>query len=609
MGVKSTIIVPLVLLLQLSASTQILDLLASYGLWESRQIRIIPLPQSQYDFIIVGAGTGGSTLANRLSENPNWKILLLEAGKPEGIFNQLPIVVSYFQHTDYNWGYKLEPQENACLGMENRACPWPTGKSLGGSSTINYMIHTRGNRLDYDYWAALGNHGWSYEEVLPYFKKSEKFKIPNCYNASYHGTNGNVCVEYAPYHTPLSTAFLESGRLMGYKVLDYNGPQQLGFSYLQLNMDRGARCSASKAYLSLTRPNLDIVTGALVTKVLIDSKKSAYGVKVVIKNVSYKILATKEVILSAGTIATPKLLMLSGIGPREHLEELGIDVIKDAKVGYNLYEHVGFLGLTFLVNQSVSLMEKNILTKEQMWRYALDRSGPLSVPGGAEALAFLQTKYATDARPDVELLFVGGSLPSDNDIAVRKGLGITDELYNTVYKPIENMDVWSIWPICQAPRSHGRIKLKSTNPLVPPSLEANLLADPYDIEIILEGIKKAIEISQSEPFQRYGSRLHDIPIPGCCKLPFASDDYWRCAIRHLPSLMDHEIGTAKMGPTYDPSAVVDPELRVYGIQRLRVVDASIMPTMPVGHINAGIYMIGEKAADMIKQTWATDMCH
>ncbi|XP_063988376.1 glucose dehydrogenase [FAD, quinone]-like [Diachasmimorpha longicaudata] len=606
---KIKLIIPLLLLLESSSSTQILDLLASYGLWESRLIRTVPLPQSEYDFIIVGSGSGGSTLSNRLSENPNWKILLLEAGKPEGIFNQLPVVVSYFQHTDYNWGYKLEPQENVCLGMENQACPWPRGKSLGGSSTINYMIHTRGNRLDYDYWAALGNPGWSYEEVLPYFKKSEKIHISDYYNVSYHGTDGNLHVEYAPYHTPLSTSFLESGRQMGYSVLDYNGPEQLGYSYLQLNMDRGARCSASKAYLTLNRPNLDIVTGALVTKVLIDSKKCAYGVKVVINNISYNIVARKEVILSAGTINTPKLLMLSGIGPKEHLQELGINVIEDAKVGYNLYEHIGFLGLTFLVNQSVSLLEKNVLTKDQMWSYILDRSGPLTVPGGAEALAFRQTRYATDARPDIELLFIGGSLHSDNDVAIRKGLGITDDLYNAVYKPIENIDGWSIWPIVQAPRSHGRIKLRSTDPFDAPILEANLLDDPYDIEIILEGIKMAIEISQSESFQRYGSRLHDIPIPGCCKYPFASDDYWRCAIRHLPALMDHEIGTAKMGPAYDPSAVVDPELRVYGIQKLRVVDASIMPTIPVGHINAGIYMIGEKAADMIKQTWTKDMCY
>ncbi|XP_011315278.1 glucose dehydrogenase [FAD, quinone] [Fopius arisanus] len=609
MGMRPGAIIFLLLLIKLSAGTLNLDLLASYGLWDSWHIRTVPVPQAKYDFIIVGAGSGGSTLANRLSENPNWRILLLEAGKPEGIFNQVPLIVSFFQHTDYNWGYKLEPQDNACLGMENRVCPWPRGKALGGSSTINYMIHTRGNRLDYDHWAHLGNYGWSYEDVLPYFKKSEKLRISDSYNASYHGTTGKLSVEHAPYHTPISRAFLETGRLMGYNILDYNGPEQVGFSYLQLNMDRGARCSASKAYLSFNPSNLDIITEAMVTKVLIDSKNRAYGVKVAIKNMNYKILAAKEVILSAGTIDSAKLLMLSGIGPREHLEELGINVLKDAKVGYNMYEHVGFLGLTFLVNDSVSLTANTIFQLEEMWRYAIDRSGPISIPGGAEALAFLHTKYSTDSRPDLELLFVGGSLNSDGDVAIRKGLGISDNLYNAVYKPIENVNTWSIWPIVQRPRSHGRIKLRCADPSVPPILDANLLDDPYDIEIILEGIKKGMEISQAEPFQRYNSRIHDIPIPGCSGFMFASDDYWRCAIRHLPSLMDHQIGTVKMGPASDPSAVVDPELRVYGVDGLRVVDASIMPTMPVGHINAGIYMIGEKAADMIKRTWTTPKSH
>lgn len=427
--------------------------------------------------------------------------------------------------------------------------------------------------------------------------------IPGIINSSYHGKDGYLCVEHVPFHTELSTAFLEAGKSLGYDVLDYNGEKRIGYSYLQLNMDKGARCSASKAYLKVKRPNLDIVTGARVTKVLIDENYRAYGVQYIKNNKKKLVFSTKEVLLSAGTIDSAKLLMLSGIGPKEHLQELGIQVIQDSKVGYNMYEHIGFLGLTFLVDQPVSLLESKLFNPHVLWEYTFKRSGYIAIPGGAEALAFIRTKYAPSEKPDIELLFVSGSIHSDNGRGVRKGLRITDEVYNTVYKPIENREAWSIWPIIQSPKSVGRLTLTSKDPFVPPKLEPNFFSHPADIEILLEGIKHAINVSKTEPFLAYNSRLHDIKIPGCEFYEFNSDDYWRCAIKYLPSMMNHEIGTVKMGPKTDPYAVVDSRLRVYGIKNLRVVDASIMPSMPIGHVNAGIFMIGEKAADMIKQDW------
>lgn len=556
-----------------------------------------------YDFIVVGAGSAGSAIANRLSENSKWKVLLLEAGQAANILNDVPVFVSYFQLTGYNWGYKVEPQKNACLGMNNRQCAWPRGKALGGTSTLNYMIHTRGNKLDYDNWAALGNEGWSFEEVLPYFKKAEKFDIPELNNSTWHNRNGYLCVEYVPYHSPLAKVYLQVGKQLGYKVVDYNGKDQIGFSYIQANMEKGTRCSAAKAYLRIRRSNLDVMTGARVTKVLIDSKNRAYGVEYVRDKKWHQVRCSKEVILSAGTIDSAKLLMLSGIGPKDHLQELGINVIKDSKVGYNMYEHIGFLGLTFMVNQSVTLLQKSLIRPSVMLDYVINRNGPLTIPGGAEALAFVRSKYAQDEKPDLELLFASGSLHSDNGLTLKRALGITDELYNAVYKPIENKDAWSIWPIIQHPRSVGRLKLKSKNPFHWPVMDPNFFDHPADLEILLEGVKLAIKISQSDLFQAYGSRLHDHKIPGCRSFKFATDEYWRCAIKHLPSMMNHEIGTAKMGPSSDPDAVVDPQLRVHGVTGLRVADGSIMPVIPTGHSNAPIYMIGEKAADMIKQSW------
>ncbi|XP_034936856.1 glucose dehydrogenase [FAD, quinone]-like [Chelonus insularis] len=580
------------------------DLLKSYGIRTAYDIHTVSLPtQNEYDFIIIGSGSGGSTVANRLSEIRKWRILLLEAGQPEGVLNQIPILLANFHQTDYNWGYKVEKQENACFGMTNGQCTWPRGKSLGGTSSINAMIHTRGNRFDYDTWAALGNNGWSYDEILPYFRKSENFRVPVTYNTSFHGKDGYLCVEHIPYHTPLSTEFLKAGEQLGYQIIDYNGPEQIGFSYLQVNMDHGTRCSASRAYLRVKRNNLDIVTRALVTKILFNDNKRAYGVEYVKNGVKRIVRASKEIILSAGTIDSAKLLMLSGIGPKEHLEQLGIDVIKDSKVGFHLYDHIGFFGLTFVVNASVTLTARKMLSPTYTMQYLRDRSGPFSIPLGAEALAFIKSKYALDDRPDIELLFFSGGIHSDNGLAIKKSYGISDKVYNQVFKPLENRDAWSVWPIVQHPRSRGRITLKSKNPYDNPILQPNFFTHPADVEIILEGIKYAIKVAATEPLQKYQSKLYDVKIPGCTSHKFASDDYFRCAIKTLPAMLNHEIGTAKMGPVTDPEAVVDPELRVYGVKGLRVVDASVMPTMPVGHINAGIYMIGEKAADMIKLAW------
>ncbi|XP_011315313.1 glucose dehydrogenase [FAD, quinone] [Fopius arisanus] len=598
MRVTIGILFSVLLMINLSAGTHILRLLSEYSLTTTYGIRTEQLPRfNEYDFIIVGAGPGGSTVANRLSENQNWRILLLEAGEPEGILQQIPSFSSI--NSKYDWQYKYEPQDKACLGMKDRTCPCPKGKSLGGTTTINGMVYARGHKLDFDIWAQQGNYGWSYEEILPYFRKSERVNLREPVDEPYRGRDGYLHVQNSPWSTPVKTAFLDSGKELGYDVVDYNGRQQIGFSDSQLTMVNGTRCSASKAYLRIRRLNLDIVTEATVSRVLIDDNNHAYGVEFIKNNKTYRINAGKEVILSAGTINTPQLLMLSGIGPKDHLDELGIKVVKDARVGYNLCDHVAFIGLTFLVNQSVEFLA-NARTPEAALQYAINGTGRHSgtLPS---AVAFARTKHAVDARPDIELILRAGAFNMDGDEG--RSRGISQEVYDKVWKPIEGQVTWAIWLSPQLARSKGRITLRSTNIADHPIINANLLDDPSDVEVLVEGIKFALNISQSQTFQRYGSRLHDTKIPGCEALEFNSDDYWRCAIRSVTATFNHEMGTAKMGPATDPAAVVDPELRVHGIRGLRVIDASIMPEIPVGHLSATTYMIAEKAADMIKRSW------
>nr|CAD7398693.1 unnamed protein product [Timema cristinae] len=563
---------------------------------------------SEYDFIIVGAGTAGCVMANRLTEVENWKVLLLEAGREENFVMDIPIVANFLQFTEANWKYKTMPSSSACLGHTNKQCNFPRGKVMGGSSVLNYMIYSRGNRRDYDEWEKLGNTGWSYKDILPYFRKSEDTTIPNLTkDKTYHSTGGYLTVSYAPYRTPLAKAFIEAGLETGSKELDYNGEVQTGFSYLQATMKNGTRWSSSRAFLHpiRRRKNLHVKKMSMVTKILIDPKTlQAYGIEFIQNNRRYVVRARMEVIISAGAINSPQLLMVSGIGPKEHLTKMGIPVLQNLKVGFNLMDHIALGGLTFTVNQSVSLRTEHLLDDQNNFvEYLAYHKGPFSIPGGCEAVAFydLQHPEDPDGYPDIELLFQGGSIVSEPTF--RKNFGISDELFDAVYKPIENEHTWMILPMLLRPKSKGKIMLKDKNPLSKPLIYHNYYTEPEDMETMLRGIKKTLEIGNTKAFRRLGSKLHKIPIPACSRFGFGSDDYWRCASRQLTFTIYHQSGTCKMGPASDPEAVVNPRLQVYGVSRLRVVDASIIPYIPAGHTNAPTYMIAEKAADMIKEDW------
>ncbi|XP_050302409.1 glucose dehydrogenase [FAD, quinone]-like [Anthonomus grandis grandis] len=564
----------------------------------------------EYDFIVVGAGTAGCVVANRLSENPDWKVLLVEAGRPENFLMDMPILANYLQFTDSNWRYKTEPNGRSCLGFDGQRCNWPRGKVVGGSSVLNYMIYTRGNRQDFDNWAAMGNNGWSFKDILPYYKKIENFTVPVPHDPNYHNTEGYLDVSYAPYRTKIADAIVNSSIQYGFPYVDYNGPTQVGVSYLQLSLRDGVRESSSRAYLHpiRSRPNLHLSKFTMVKRIVIDPiTKQTQGVEIVKNGRTYFIKVKKEVISSAGAINSPQLLMLSGIGPKKHLQQLGIPVLSNLRVGYNLMDHIAIGGITFLINEAISLKTERLINNQNLRDYLNKHRGPMSIPGGCEVLVFhdFDNPGNPDGYPDIELLFQGGSIVSDP--VLRKDFGITDEIYDYVYKPIENIDSFMVFPMLMRPKSKGRIMLKSTSYKDKPYIFPNYFADPKDMETMIKGVRLILNITAEPALQALGARLHTIPIPQCSDKPMASDAYFECMARHFTFTIYHQSGTCKMGPAKDKKAVVDPRLRVYGINGLRVIDASVIPEIPAAHTNAPTFMIAEKGSDLIKEEWGFNL--
>lgn len=519
-----------------------------------------------YDYVIVGAGSAGCVLANRLTENPAVSVLLLESGGPDTAQEfRIPAAFGKLFKSTSDWSYYTEEQEQ----LKQRKLYMPRGKVLGGSSSINTMIYIRGNRYDYDHWSTLGNHGWSYAEVLPYFKKAEHQERGA---SAYHGVDGPLNVADLRCVNPLTHAFVSAGVELGWPHNpDFNGEEQEGVGVYQVTQKRGQRHSAAEAYLkpARQRPNLSVLPRTHVTSVLVERSRCV-GVAYLQDGQPQQVQAREEVLLCAGAINSPQVLLLSGIGPAAHLRRLGIPITLDLPgVGQNLQDHLAS-GVVYACMQPVSLASAESLA--HILSYLLLRRGPLT-SNVAEAGAFLKTRRDLPA-PDIQVAFV----PVD---AIDHGLVRLDGHHFTI----------GLTPL--RPQSRGSVTLRSPDPLEPPSIQPGYLTSESDLQALVEGISLCRKVAQARAFD---------PFRGVERYPGAQVQGEAAIADHVRTSAltgDHPVGTCKMGN--DELAVVDASLRVRGIKGLRVVDASIMPTIVSGNTNAPTIMIAEKAADLIKE--------
>ncbi|XP_046971015.1 ecdysone oxidase-like [Vanessa cardui] len=558
-----------------------------------------------FDFIVVGAGSGGATVAARLSEISQWKVLLLEAGRDPPVASVIPSLFATLAQTEYDWDYRAQLDEGIGQSHPDGKIFMTRGKMLGGSSSNNYEIYARGVPQDYDEWSEVAP-GWDWNNVLYYFKKLENMTDPvvlsNPYNAKLHSTSGPVAISRPKANTvfeKINERVLNAYEEIGIKrVLENNGPEIVGASRPHFTFADGRRSSTAEAYLrpAQDRPNFFITKFARVIKVLIDPLTNrAYGVRVMLNSCEkIDVFANMEVILSAGSIDTPKILMLSGIGPSEILEPLHINVITELPVGKNLQDH-SFTPLVFTGQRGIQTAIQNVFVASELDAYP--------TPTQCSFLKVNSSHYNHRRdKPNIQTfnIHVGATAAPIILYGCRTIINYDEDFCFSMSKAnvYNEIDVTSV--LLLHPLSRGQVKLRSNNPFDAPIIELGYYRNKKDIDVAVEAVKFMLRLAKTSYYQKVGSKVVKLKVKGCEGLEYGTDAYWRCYVVNSVSSILHPVGTCAMGP----GGVVDERLRVYNIEGLRVVDASIMPLIPSGNTNIPTIMIGEKAADMIKEDYS-----
>lgn len=522
----------------------------------------------------------------------------------ELIFVQIPGLFLHIQKTSSDWEYYAEVSEKASIAMPNGSY-WPRAKMLGGCSSMNFMLYVRGNKRDYNSWAESGCDGWSWRDVLAYFKKFERNEL--FANSDHHSVDGELKIGNFS-RSKLTDMFVEAAAELGFaKLSDINEDKFIGMVELQGTLYNGRRQSTAKAFLSpLRRPNLHIIKHAHVVRVIL-KKLSATEVQFNLQSSRLlKAKAKKEIILSAGAVNTPQIMMLSGLGPRAHLKRYGVQTIVDLPVGRNLQDHI-------IVAHFIALdpeVRTNAAYKDYM-QYLLHQSGAFTGNGGTYITLFLNTESRDTKYPNLQyhyLFFEKG----DNYRMPQffKLMGFHKEYEHSLLETSKTHDIAVVWITLLNPKSTGRIELRNNNPFEKVKIFANYLDHQDDVKLLVKGLKLQREFLNTKPLKNVNASEIRFKLPECDNFPIESDEYLACYVRFFSTTIYHPVGTARMGPRGDHRSVVDPQLRVRGVSGLRVIDASIMPSLVSGNTNAPVIMIGEKGADLIKTDWlSVDSSH
>lgn len=569
---------------------------------------------------------------------------------------KVPALFELIQKTQHDWEFYAE-SDSACLAHKH-GCFWPRGKTLGGSSTINavsfdhfffflknfnlkrysnffiQMFYVRGTPRDYNRWAELGNPTWDWENALKYMKKSEGNQNPDFVkhqNGKFHSESGPLIVDFYEKLHPFSKIFIEAGKERGINYVDdINADQLLGYTNAQATVLKGRRQSTAKTFLvpAKNRSNLHIVKHAHVQRILIDEKNAATGVEFVYKNEKLlTVVNRKEVILSAGAVSSPQLLMLSGIGPAEHLESLNIKVKDNSAVGKNLLDHI-FTSIFFQFHRSAPTTELPTEMFDSIYNLLIHNDGPFTNLGASQLIALLNTVNGT-GEPDIQLHFLAFEQNSAKLKMHIQTRNYDETIEKAVFEANTKSDIAIVWATLLQPKSTGFIELKSPSPNDKPRIVPKYFSEEDDMQTMLRAVKQQISFESTDTYRKHEGEFLKLPLSECDKFEFKSDDYLRCYIKYFSSTLYHPVGTSKMGPDSDSDAVVDSRLNVRGVKRLRQIDAGIsksieiewlenfekncffffflVPELVSANTNAASIMIGERGADFIKEDYDKKM--